>query len=84
MWSRSKAHAYGGALMTPIGRTPELNAAVERAREAARAAGEFDLPTGPFESPWVPELRQAVLALLEIGTYDEIVRSIAASDPDVA
>ncbi len=63
---------------------PELNAAVERAREAARAAGEFDLPTGPFESPWVPELRQAVVALLENGTYDEIVRTMAAFDPDLA
>jgi hypothetical protein len=73
-----------GAPMTPIGRTAELNAAVKRAREAARAAGEFDLPTGPFESHWVPELRHAVVALHDDGTYDDIVRSIAASDRDLA
>jgi hypothetical protein len=70
--------------MTPITRTPELEAVVAGARQAAREAGELDLPSGPFESPWVPELRAAVVALLEDGTYDEIIRSIAASDPDLA
>ena len=70
--------------MTPITRTPELDAVVARARKLARDAGELDLPTGPFESPWVPELRAAVVTLLEDGTYDDVVRSIAASDPDLA
>jgi len=70
--------------MTPITRTPELEAVVARARQAAREAGELDLPTGPFDSPWVPELQAAVVALLEDGTYDEVVRLIAASDPDLA
>lgn len=70
--------------MTPIVRTPELEAAVARARRSAGEAGELDLPTGPFESPWVPELRAAVVALLEDGTYADVVRSIAAADPDLA
>lgn len=70
--------------MVPIVRTPELEAVVARARRSAGEAGELDLPTGPFESPWVPELQAAVVALLEAGTYADVVRSIAAADPDLA
>jgi len=70
--------------MTPITRTPELEAAVVRARQAARDAGELDLETGPFESPWAPELQEAVTVLLHDGTFAEAVRAVAASDPDLA
>jgi hypothetical protein len=72
------------ALVTPLTRTPELEAVVARARRSAQEAGELDLPTGPFESPWVPELRDAVATILNDGTFAEAARSVALSDPDLA
>lgn len=68
----------------PIVLGPELEEAVARARSAAMAAGELQSHPGPYRSPLSPEARDAVLGLLCDGTYDEAVRSVVASDPDLA
>ena len=69
----------------PIELSPELGRVVERARQAAEAAGELRPPApGPLQSTIPVEAREAIVGLLRDGTYAAAVARVAAEDPDLA
>ena len=64
---------------------PSLAAAVDRAKDQARASGELRVtPVGETESPFEPEERALIAAWRSSGEYDRIVADIVARDPDLA
>jgi hypothetical protein len=63
---------------------PELQAAVERARRAARERGE--LLDGPAPAPsegLSPAARAALAGWVDSGDYDRSVAEIVSDDPDL-
>jgi hypothetical protein len=65
--------------------SPAFAAAVERARTAARAAGELrDEPVGIAKPPFDASQREVVAAWRASGGYDRIVAEIVADDPELA
>ena len=64
---------------------PSLAAAVDRAKDQARASGELRVtPVGEPDSPFEPDERALIAAWRSSGEYDRIVADIVAGDPDLA
>jgi hypothetical protein len=65
--------------------SPELAAAVARARVAAEEAGELrSTPAGSPNAGLSPEARAALADWRSSGDYDRAVAEIVADDPDLA
>lgn len=65
--------------------SPELSEVVERARRAAREAGELlDPPTEPPRSHLSPEVRAALANWKASGDFDRALAEVIADDPDLA
>ena len=65
--------------------SPELSSVVERARMAAREAGELlDPPTEPFRSPLSPEVQTVLREWRDSGDFDRALAEVIAGDPDLA
>jgi hypothetical protein len=64
--------------------SPELRAAVERAREQLRVSGELlEPPTEPFKSPFPPEVRAILREWIESGDFQRAIDEVTADDPDL-
>lgn len=64
--------------------SPELSEVVERARRAAREAGELlDPPTEPPQSHLSPEVRAALADWKASGDFDRALAQVIADDPDL-
>lgn len=63
----------------------ELEAAVARARERAKLAGELDPKHSGTEFPLLPdEARRFVEQVLSNGSYAEEISRLGAEDPEIA
>lgn len=73
-----------GAVADRVTLSPELTAAVERAREQAREAGELlDPPTEPFRSPFPPEVQAILREWRDSGELRRAIDEVTAGDPDL-
>jgi hypothetical protein len=64
--------------------SPELRAAIERAREQLRESGDLlDPPTGPIRSPFPPEVRAILREWVESGDFQRAIDEVTADDPDL-
>jgi len=65
--------------------SPELSDVVERARQAAREAGELlDPPTAPPRSHLSPEVRAVVADWKASGGFDRALSEVISDDPELA
>lgn len=65
--------------------SPELRDVVERARRAARDAGELlDPPSAPYRSPLSPEVQVVLREWRDSGEFDRALAEVIADDPDLA
>lgn len=63
---------------------PVLEEIIERTRAEMAAAGELRAATGPYESPFDEETRNAVIEFIRSGEYRHLVDEIGREDPEVA
>lgn len=71
-------------MATALNLDPDLQAAVERARELARERGELrDGPWSPPSEPLPESARDALRDWVSSGDYDRAVAEVVAGDPDV-